>query len=82
MTMIMGLEVEFPIVIHCDNVGSLYLDKNSENKQTKYLYTKFHFFREYFIDGIVSVVIISLKENKSDPFKKNMTQEFVKKFFD
>ena len=32
MTMFMGLKVELTIVIHCDNVGALYLDKNSESK--------------------------------------------------
>lgn len=32
MDVFMGLDIELPITIHCDNVGALYLAKNSERK--------------------------------------------------
>ena len=71
--------VEYPIVIHCDNVGAIFLSNNSESRRTKYLDTKYHFVRHYVENGVIKVVFVTTETNLADPFTKNVNEKEYEK---
>ena len=69
----MGVVLELPIRILCDNVGAIFLSRNSESRRTKYIDTRYHFVRDYQENGIVMVEFVWSVENQADPFTKNLS---------
>ena len=76
----MGFNVEYPIIIHVDNIGAIYLANNHcASQRTKHVDTRFHFVREFVEDGILKIVFVRSEENDADIFTKNTSQEiFIK----
>jgi hypothetical protein len=71
-----GIEIKYPIIIKCDNVGAIYLANNhSMSQRTKHIDTRRHFVREFVEDGILKVVFVPTKQNEADIFTKNVTEE-------
>ena len=55
----LGFEVDCPIVIHCDNIGAIFLANNAKvSSRTKHIDLKTHFVREYIDKGIVKIIFI------------------------
>lgn len=75
----LGLVLDYPIIIHCDNVGALYMAKNNESRRTKYLDTQYHFVREYVEDGVVKIIFVHSEDNRVDPYTKNVSEPIYKK---
>jgi hypothetical protein len=72
----MGIQLQFPINIKCDNVGAIYLANNHCNSQrTKHIDTRQHFVREWVEDEILKIVITPTLNNTADIFTKNTTEE-------
>ena len=70
------LPVHLPITVMCDNVGAIFIAHNSKNSgRTKNINIKYHFIREYIIDGIVQVQFVRSKDNLADPFTKNVSRD-------
>ena len=78
----MGIQIVLPIIIHCDNVGAIYLARNKESRRTKHLDAKFHFVRDYIEDGVVSVVFVRSEDNRADPFTKNGNEGVYRRHYD
>ena len=78
---VLGVQVDLPIIIHCDNVGAIYLARNKARRRTKHLDAKFHFVRDYIEDGVVSVVFVQSEENHADPFTKNGNEGVYRRHF-
>ena len=76
----MGIEIELPITIRCDNVGAIYLANNhSTSQRTKHIDIRTHFVREYIEDGIIKIIFITSEDNDADIFTKNTSEElFIK----
>ena len=73
-------KVKYPIIIHCDNVGAIFLAHNAKASQrTKHIDVRYHFVREYVEHGIVKIIFVRSAENKSDPFTKNVSKELFDK---
>ena len=71
----LGIELEFPIVIHCDNVGAIYLANNAKTSgRTKHIDTRYHYVREFIEDGIVKIIFVRSEDNQADPFTKNVPE--------
>ena len=52
----MGVVVEYPINVHVDNVGAIFLlDNILVSQHMKYIYVRHHFIRDYVEDGTVKV---------------------------
>ena len=66
----MKLKVEYPIIIHVDNVGAIYLSKKNGGKRTKHIDIRFHFIREYIQDNIVKIIFIKSEDNIVDVYTK------------
>ena len=69
----MGVPVTKPTVIYGDNMSAIKntVDPGSPLKK-KYLALAYHFCREYFSAGVVSIRKIDTKENIADPFTKGL----------
>ena len=68
----LGIEIEYPIVVHVDNTGAIFLANNETlGQRTKHIQTRYHFTREYVQDGILKIVYVSSENNDADIFTKN-----------
>ena len=76
----MGIKVQYPIIIKCDNIGAIYLSNNHTTSQrTKHIDVRRHFVREFIEDNILKVLFVKSENNDADIFTKNTTEElFVK----
>ena len=71
----LGVNLEFPIVIHCDNVGAIYLANNAKTSGcTKHIDTRYHYVREFIEDGIVKIIFVRSEDNQAYPFTKNVSE--------
>ena len=67
----MDVLVSKPTVIYGDNMPSIKNTIEPGNPlKKKYLTLSYHFCREHFSAGIVSIGKIGTKENRADPFTK------------
>ena len=59
--------IDFPITVHCDNVGAIFLGYNEKNSQrTKHVDIRHHYVRQYVEDGMVKIIFVRSEENSSD----------------
>ena len=53
----MRIQIEYPIIVHVDNTGEIFLANNETlGQRTKHIQTRYHFTREYVQDGILKIV--------------------------
>ena len=69
------IRYEFPIIVHVDNVGAIYLSKNSESRRTKHIDIRYHFVREYVEQDIVKIVFVRSEDNVADVYTKNTNEQ-------
>jgi hypothetical protein len=75
-----GIEINYPITIKCDNIGAMYLTNNfSTSQRTKHIDTRYHFVRGYVEENILKIVFVRSEDNDADMFTKNVTEELFKK---
>ena len=76
----MGVPPKYPIQVHVDNIGAIYLSKNATtSNRTKHIDTRYHFVRNYIEDGIIKVTFIKSEDNVADVFTKNLNAELFNK---
>lgn len=76
----LGFELEYPIIIHVDNVSAIYLAYNhSISQRTKHMDCRMHYVREYVEDNILKVVFVSTDNNVADVFTKNTPEKIFKR---
>ena len=44
-------------------------------KHTRHIDARYHFVREYIIDGTIKIIFVTTKANKADIFTKNVTSK-------
>jgi hypothetical protein len=72
----LGITVEKPIIVHVDNIGAIFVAENaSATKNTRHIDARYHFIRDFIIDGTIKISFIMSKLNKADIFTKNVTNE-------
>ena len=70
----MGVVVEYPIIVHIDNVGAIFLsEKTSEYQQTKHIDMRHHIIRDCVEGETVKIKFVCLEEKLADPFTKNLS---------
>ena len=76
----MGVKIEYPIVIHCDNIGAIFLAHNAKvSSRTKHIQLKTHFIRKYVDKQVVKVIFFRSLQNDSDIWTKNTSEAIGKK---
>ena len=77
------ISVEKPIIVHIDNVGAIFVAENaSATKHTRHIDARYHFVREFIIDGHIKVIFVMSKNNIADMFTKNVTSEILEEHID
>jgi hypothetical protein len=60
----LGVKGTKPIMVHVNNVGSIVVAENhSATKQTRHIDARYHFVREYIIDGTIKIMFVNSKQN-------------------
>ena len=78
-----GVEVQLPIKLMVDNVGAIYLAKDSTSSgRTKHIDIKYHFCRKYIEDGTISIAFVKTGDNDSDICTKNTSCDILEKHTD
>ena len=72
----LGIPIKKPIIVYLDNVGAIFVAENaSATKHTRHIDARYHFVREYIIDGTIKVMFVMSRKNKADIFTKNVTSD-------
>lgn len=71
----LGVDIEYPIVVHVDNVGAIYLAQNESTGRTRHVDIRRHFIREFIQDGVLKIVFTNSASNISDTYTKNTDGE-------
>ena len=72
----LGIKIELPIIVHCDNVGAIFLSYNAKiSQRTKHVDTKYRYVGEWVEDGIIKIVFVRSENNVADILTKNTSQE-------
>jgi hypothetical protein len=74
------IKVNLPIVMKTDNIGAIFMSKNSlTGFCTWHVDTRYNFVQEFIKDGFIKIKFVRSVENDSDLFTKNFNQEFYAK---
>ena len=72
----LGMQIRFPIIVRVDNVGAIFMaENNTATARTRHVDARYHFVREYVIEGYIKIIFVKTAENLSDGFTKNVIQE-------
>ena len=75
----LGIKVNYPITVNCDNVGAIFLAYNSKNSQrTKHVDIRAHYVRQYVEDGTVKIIFVKSEMNAADVYTKNVASGIFK----
>ncbi|MCO5553730.1 hypothetical protein L7F22_007256 [Adiantum nelumboides] len=70
------IQVQRPVVIHCDNLSSIQLARNPVfHARTKHIEVHYHFIRERFLDGSINLTFVRTDEQVVDIFTKALGAE-------
>jgi hypothetical protein len=73
--------VDAPIVIYCDNIGSILLAKNPiYHVKTKHIEVHYHIFREKVLAKEIDLIHVSTKDQVTNIFTKALSTYKLKKF--
>ena len=68
----LGVTIELPIMVNCDNVGAIYMSYNAKTSpRTKHVSIKRLFVREFVQDGEIAIKFVRSEDNDSDVWSKN-----------
>lgn len=72
--MSLDIKVVLPIIVHVDNIGAIFMSENvSATNRTKHVDVRYHYVREFIMDGFLKVIFVKSADNKSDMFTKNVS---------
>jgi len=75
-----GITVQIPIKVYCDNVGVIYLSNSTTNHPaTRHVSMRYFFTKELIEDGIIEFIFIRTAENEADIFTKNLERRLYDK---
>jgi hypothetical protein len=77
----LGLLVNAPVVIYCDNISSILLANNSVyHVRTKHIEVHYHFIREKVLTKEIDLILVSTKDQVANIFTKVLGTDKLKKF--
>ncbi|MCO5570356.1 hypothetical protein L7F22_024076 [Adiantum nelumboides] len=77
----LGIQVQRPVVIHCDNLSSIQLARNPVfHARTKHIEVHYHFIRERVLDGSIDLTFVRIDEQIANIFTKALGAEKLQRF--
>ena len=72
----LGVIVKYPIIVHVDNMGAIYLVYNEgASMRTKHINVKHHFVHEHVVDGIVKIIFVCSEDNDANIFQRMLEEK-------
>ena len=72
----LGKKINYPIIVHCNNVGAIFLAHNTNTShRTKHINTRYHFVCEYVKANLLKIVFVKSAEYQANPYTKNVGEE-------
>ena len=70
----LSIPVKMPVTVRVDNVGAIFLAENvTTSQRTRHIDVRYHFVREFVMDGFIKIVFVRTADNRSDIFTKNVS---------
>ena len=70
----LGISIDFPITVNCDNVRAIFLSQNAKNNnRTKHIDIRAHYVCQFIKDGILKIVFVKSADNEADVFTENVS---------
>ncbi|MCO5574340.1 hypothetical protein L7F22_028123 [Adiantum nelumboides] len=77
----LGIQVQRPVVIHCNNLSSIQLAQNLVfHARRKNIELHYHFIRERVLDGSINLTFVRTDEQVADIFTKSLGAENLRRF--
>ncbi|MCO5567666.1 hypothetical protein L7F22_021360 [Adiantum nelumboides] len=77
----LGIQVQRPVVIHCNNLSSIQLARNPVfHVRTKHIEVHYNFIRERVLDGSIDLTFVRTDEQVADIFTKALGAEKLRQF--
>ena len=77
----LGIQVQVPIVIYCDNLSSIQLARNPVlHARTKHIEVHYHFVQERVLDGNIDLMYVRTDEQVANIFTKALGVEKLRHF--
>ena len=77
----LGIQVQVPVVIHCDNLSSIQLARNPVfHARMKHIEVHYHFIRKRVLDGDIDLTYVGTDEQVADIFTKALGAEKLRRF--
>ena len=74
------IEVKKLVTIRVDNIGAIYMAKDSNTLQcSKYVDVRYKYVTEFIDKRFCEIMFIKTEENQSNGFKKNLSRELHEK---
>jgi hypothetical protein len=71
-----GITVQLPMIVRVDNVGAIFMSENATaTSRTRHVDARYHFVREFIVDGYIKIVFVCSEDNHSDGFTKNVNNQ-------
>ena len=75
-----GIIIQKPIIVHVDDVSAIFITENaSATARTKHVDIRYHYVREFIMNGFIKIIFVKSDQNKSDIFTKNVSNEIYEK---
>ena len=63
----LNIKIKLPIIVHCDNIGAIYLGHNAKLlKRMKHIDMKHRFVREYIVKGTFTNCVCEIRRSDAD----------------
>ncbi|MCO5586046.1 hypothetical protein L7F22_039984 [Adiantum nelumboides] len=77
----LGIQVQRPVVIYCDNLSNIQLAQNPVfHAKTKHIEVHYHFIKERVLDGSIDLTFVRTDEQVVDIFTKALGVEKLRRF--
>ena len=77
----LGVKIQRPLVIYCDNISAILLAKNPiSHARTKHIEVHYHFVCEKIVEGLIDLRHIKTEDQVADIFTKPLPKEKFCKF--
>ena len=76
----LGIQVQVPVVIHCENLSSIQLVRNPMfHARKKHIEVHYHLIKERVLDGNIDLTYVRTDEQVADIFTKDLGAEKLRK---
>jgi hypothetical protein len=72
----MGVKVEIPKIVRCDNVDAIFIEKTSSGVRSWHINTRYHFVCEHNEGDFIKTMYVKSDNYIADLFTRNVSKDF------